>query len=74
MLEYGFIGRRELQRGLQVLRGSQEQFGVLVTGAGGGEDSHGLASKKLIVLHGELKWTLLLEKLENLFDQYGLLV
>ncbi len=80
VLEQGFVGRRrQIQRGVRVLRGFEEQKGLLITGAAGvgksclaGKFIERFKQKKLVVVHGELETGDLFSKLIQLFERYGI--
>ncbi|MBT34133.1 MAG: hypothetical protein CMO01_31100 [Thalassobius sp.] len=82
VLEFGFIGRRrEIQQGLKVLKGfDEDNLGILIHGpAGVGksclvgkliERMH--SQKELLVFHGELQKGDLLAKFRELFNRKGI--
>ncbi|MCP4352574.1 MAG: tetratricopeptide repeat protein [Desulfobacterales bacterium] len=78
VLEQGFVGRRrQIQRGVKVLRGFSKQKGLLITGAAGvgksclaGKLIERFEEKKLVAVHGRLETGELFQKLIELFEQY----
>jgi len=80
VLEYGFVGRRrEIQKGIQVLKGYSDKYGLLIRGPAGvgksclaGKLIERSKDKELVVFHGELKKADILQKFRTLFDKKGL--
>ncbi|MBF0591178.1 MAG: tetratricopeptide repeat protein [Nitrospirae bacterium] len=77
VLEEGFVGRRRyVQRGVSVLKGAAERFGLLVRGPAGigksclvGKLVERFKEKKLVVFHGVLNKGDVSLKLRRLFDE-----
>ncbi|MCP4288371.1 MAG: CHAT domain-containing protein, partial [Gammaproteobacteria bacterium] len=80
VLERGFVGRRrEIQDGVRVLKGFDEQYGLLIRGPAGigksclaGKLIERFPEKELIVIHGALKASALLLPLRKMFRRKGL--
>ncbi|MCH7928709.1 MAG: CHAT domain-containing protein [Candidatus Dadabacteria bacterium] len=80
VLEYGFVGRRrELQKGLSVLKGKDDKYGVIIRGPAGigksclvGKLVERLKDdKELVVFHGQLNKADILQKIRHLLDRKG---
>ncbi len=84
VLEKGFVGRRrEIQKGVRVLRGMQdehgaEKYGLLIRGPAGigksclsGKLIERFPDAELIVIHGRLKAVDIIQKLRKMFDRKG---
>ncbi|MCP4349761.1 MAG: tetratricopeptide repeat protein [Desulfobacterales bacterium] len=84
VLEKGFVGRRrEIQKGVRVLKGMQdehgaEKYGLLIRGPAGigksclsGKLIERFPDAELIVIHGRLKAVDIIQKLRKMFDRKG---
>lgn len=80
VLEYGFVGRRrQVQRGIQVLKGDvPDKNGLLVTGTAGigkstltGKLVERFPDREMVVISGEVSQAEVLNQLELLFDKKG---
>ncbi|MBF0606841.1 MAG: CHAT domain-containing protein [Magnetococcales bacterium] len=77
VLESGFVGRRRsVQRGVGVLRGADDKYGLLVRGPAGigksclvGKLVERFKDKELVVFHGVVSEADVIVKLRRLFDQ-----
>ncbi|MES0336780.1 MAG: tetratricopeptide repeat protein [Candidatus Magnetobacterium sp. LHC-1] len=77
VLDSGFVGRRRsVQRGVSVLRGADDKYGLLVRGPAGigksclvGKLVDRFMDKKLVVFHGVVSETDVIVKLRRLLDQ-----
>ncbi len=77
VLESGFVGRRRnVQRGVKVLRGADDKFGLLVRGSAGigkscliGKLVERFTDKVLVVFHGVVSEKDVILKLMKLFDK-----
>jgi tetratricopeptide (TPR) repeat protein len=80
VLEKGFVGRRRsLQHGIRVMKGYEDQAGIIITGAAGvgksclsGKIIERFLDKKLLVHHGKLEIGALFQNLIDLFEQYDI--
>ncbi|MEN8130993.1 MAG: tetratricopeptide repeat protein [Pseudomonadota bacterium] len=80
VLDSGFVGRRrEIQKGLRVLKAMTDRYGLLIRGAAGvgksclaGRLIERLPGRELLVFHGVLKKADVLQKSLDLFDRIGL--
>jgi tetratricopeptide (TPR) repeat protein len=79
VLEKGFVGRRrQIQKGVKVLKGAGDKCGILIHGTAGlgksclaGKLIERFNKKELMVIHGELRTSDLFPKLLNMFDRKG---